>query len=110
MWVVKGGAISRSVAVRACRDGHAEEEVGMLSRGRLHGGRPHARWRRRTRGMGSEPTKTSAVRVDIHLTTSHEGRASEARTVGGARGRCTAAPGICARRVDAPRLFVSLWE
>ena len=79
-------------------------------RGRLHGGRPHARWRRHARGMGSEPTKTSAVRVNIHLTTSHEGRASEARTVGGARGRCTAAPGICAGRVDVPRLFASLWE
>ena len=37
------------------------DEVGMLSRGRLHGGRPHARWQRRARGMGSEPTKISCT-------------------------------------------------
>ena len=59
MWVK--GAFSHAVAVRACRAGMLYEEVGMLSRGRLRGGRPHARWQRRARGMGSEPTKISCT-------------------------------------------------
>ena len=58
--------------------------------------------------MGSEPTKPSAVRVNIHLTTSHEGRASAVRTVGWWRpwSLYIGAGAFCAGElIDAPGLF-----
>ena len=74
------------------------EEVGMTSRGRLHGGRPHARRQRYARGMGLESTKIRCTtltsitrrasigffRVPTFPTLpAFEGRAWEACTVGG---------------------------